>query len=924
MNRIPLVLVLLVALAGCEELFGDGGGACYGSEEYCLSALTAADGKDAGGDINVKPDLPDVEDDSDGATDMPDDGTDGTDIPDVPDVEDTEDTEDSVDTEDIPDEGDTPDAEDVPDTTDLGDGSDAEDVPDTDDAEDSTDTPDAPETDDGEVIVVDPCEGKICDDENPCTVDTCINGECSYMQAGEDEPCDDGNPCTENDTCDLEGKCQPGEMVQCDDGDPCTFDSCDPETEDGCVYGEPIDCVDDLCAPAECMGNGQCGEKVPVVCETDQFCKTSACNPETGECVEETLSSGKQGLLCDDEDVCTVDSCNLEMGICHNEVVSECKCNGVTCNDANPCTLDTCNPFDGECVFENTLDPCEDGDECTVEDRCEDGACVPGSVKDCTDDDPCTAETCNSDSGECESSPLSGVSCDDGSPCTQQDVCESGNCLGTNPVICDDTNSCTDDSCDPVSGECQFINNVQSCDDGNLCTTGDLCQAGECKGKAVPCGDDSDCTDDSCNPDDGLCQFIFNTASCDDGDLCTSNDGCANGECSGTPITCDDANPCTLDSCDQESGECMFVPTEGACCMKDEECDDSNPCTTGTCSDEYLCQQEVLTEWCFIDGECVVGGSTDPSNECRACVTDQGNQKAWTLLGGDPCDDDNPCTENDTCSEEGECGGAEVLCDDGDVCTDDFCDSADGECKTSNNTAPCDDLDGCTVGDTCQDGACVVSQPKSCDDENPCTIDSCQEGGCQYVAVVCDDGSECTVDACDEVEECVTTPVTSVDYELDVSLPSEIALPPSWEHCPDNVTGNPGICVDYTGTVGTETTAVVDVAHYGMFCIRAKTYHNFNSGEFGLVKLEQVGSNFTAVEGSPSAVSLPTSEQKLCLHVKPGQVTISVTEGDYTPDGFFGFDVLLRTISLNVDHKDDDSTDEADTCLKLEAEDAAD
>jgi hypothetical protein len=34
------------------------------------------------------------------------------------------------------------------------------------------------------------------------------------------------------------------------------------------------------------------------------------------------------------------------------------------------------------------------------------------------------------------------------------------------------------------------------------------------------------------------CTFVFNSAACDDGNPCTINDTCANGVCSGTPVTC--------------------------------------------------------------------------------------------------------------------------------------------------------------------------------------------------------------------------------------------------------------------------------------------------------------------------------------------------------------------------------------------------
>ena len=40
--------------------------------------------------------------------------------------------------------------------------------------------------------------------------------------------------------------------------------------------------------------------------------------------------------------------------------------------------------------------------------------------------------------------------------------------------------------------------------------------------------------------------------------------------------------------------------------------------------------------------------------------------------------------------------------------------------------------------------------PKNCDDNNPCTIDTCDATGqCQHTQKNCDDGNVCTKDTCD-------------------------------------------------------------------------------------------------------------------------------------------------------------------------------
>ncbi len=109
-------------------------------------------------------------------------------------------------------------------------------------------------------------------------------------------------------------------------------------------------------------------------------------------------------------------------------------------------------------------------------------------------------------------------------------------CTPGTAVDCDDDNPCTDDSCDPQSG-CQHVNNNNSCDDGNLCTMLDVCSAGSCGGTVVVCDDSNFCTTDVCNPALG-CTFTNNTLACDDGNVCTTGDVCGGGICNnGTPIS---------------------------------------------------------------------------------------------------------------------------------------------------------------------------------------------------------------------------------------------------------------------------------------------------------------------------------------------------------------------------------------------------
>jgi hypothetical protein len=76
----------------------------------------------------------------------------------------------------------------------------------------------------------------------------------------------------------------------------------------------------------------------------------------------------------------------------------------------------------------------------------------------CDDQNDCTTDTC--DQGTCSHTAVEAQSCDDGDPCTVGDRCANGTCAGV-PLDCDDGKACTDDSCDdgtcvhdPVDDRC--------------------------------------------------------------------------------------------------------------------------------------------------------------------------------------------------------------------------------------------------------------------------------------------------------------------------------------------------------------------------------------------------------------------------------------------------------------------------------------
>jgi hypothetical protein len=155
-----------------------------------------------------------------------------------------------------------------------------------------------------------------------------------------------------------------------------------------------------------------------------------------------------------------------------------------------------------------------------------------------------------------------GTSCADSNACNGLETCQGGTCAAGTPLDCNDANVCTVDSCLPLSG-CQHaaVANGTSCADGTVCNGAETCQTGVCiPGTPLNCDDANACTADTCDPTAG-CQHagVANGTSCADGNVCNGGEVCQSGTCTaGTPLDCNDANPCTTDTCDMLLG-CQHV-----------------------------------------------------------------------------------------------------------------------------------------------------------------------------------------------------------------------------------------------------------------------------------------------------------------------------------------------------------------------------
>jgi len=552
-----------------------------------------------------------------------------------------------------------------------------------------------------------------------------------------------------------------------------------PDLTFACVSLHPTLCLpcttDDDCSttvgdPSSCLGYGEAGSFCGTACDAvtpcpdDYLCTEGLCRPAAGACgctetaaelgLATTCSASNEAGTCLGERVCTADG----LTPCDAAAAAEDVCDGVDndcdgatdsvpCDDGDPCTTDSCAADEGCQHIGGDGSPCDDGDVCTDQDLCAVGVCSGQTVV-CDDADPCTADSCVPTVG-CVGVETGACECAVDADCPQPtDKCAGVRvCVSTDekpyphceiepgsPIECDAPTgvdaACLAAICDAETGTCSeaAANEGGACDLGIACTFKDACAAGQCiAGAPVSCDDGNPCTEDSCTDATG-CQHVPNTAVCNDADPCTTADQCTGGQCKGAVVDCNDSDPCTTDSCGADG--CAYAPANLSC-------DDNNVCTSDTCVAGIGCQHAPAANKCD-DGSACTSDDVCADGGCAGTPVD--------------CDDDDACTA-DTCDTVAGCinVGGNVVCDDGNPCTDDACEAAPG-CVFTPNSAACDDLSACTGQDTCTAGWCIGA-PVDCDDGDQCSIDTCDAAlGCQNDPAqtgACEDGNLCTAgDTC--------------------------------------------------------------------------------------------------------------------------------------------------------------------------------
>lgn len=284
----------------------------------------------------------------------------------------------------------------------------------------------------------DPCSSAACDDTGTCVTTyadygtTCVGGFA-------------GGGCSEE-ICDGAGSCIP--HLQ-DEGTPCP----NPEIEmDGECIADTGECGGDgICWPVPVNQGEPCTDSTP-----DNSCMANAC--DAGWCVEVAAAYATSCELADQSELENQSNpCVMGEGL-------EGSCVAVPDPDATTCTLSGSGLEGMVLGLGGHTNPCaEDLGQC-VAGMCEEVPVADGT--ECGDaesalEEPCIDYTCQS--GTCtQANAADGESCEPfrvyrgANGLCALHACDAGACVAAGEVDCSDGNTCTNNWCDPSTGQCQL------------------------------------------------------------------------------------------------------------------------------------------------------------------------------------------------------------------------------------------------------------------------------------------------------------------------------------------------------------------------------------------------------------------------------------------------------------------------------------
>ncbi len=365
---------------------------------------------------------------------------------------------------------------------------------------------------------------------------------------------------------------------------------------------------------------------------------------------------------------------------------------------------------------------------------------------------------------------------------------------------------------------CLFGRCREECTTSDDCEFDQRCVEGESGLRACLLPDETECSAPADCPYpmvcgvDGECRNACSV----DGD-CVPPQLCSYGSCA-EPSELDEGSG-ELPVPDDFTGEgqpCQYnseCPGEYVCVNQycGPECKGPKDCAPGeTCSPEGLCVAVSSAE-CAVSSDCPLGEVCSPLGNCEP--PPPGPVECMTTAdcpSGDVCAPDGVCT---VCLAQAECAHLTDVCNEG-ACVNGACQKL-----PANQGGVCDDGDACTLGDSCQGGACQPGAPKTCKSSDVCHVAQCDAASGACVEVPGNDGASCQ-DLCTptgvcSAGACAPTSLTDCSFldsqcgvgVCDVSLGCVVMPNPDGTACDDGLfctvgdkctqgqcTGAPNLC----------------------------------------------------------------------------------------------------------------------------------
>ena len=460
-----------------------------------------------------------------------------------------------------------------------------------------------------------------------CPADTFLSGTLCRAAAGDcdvDELCTGSSAACPSDVLSAMGTVCRAVAGDCDVAETCSGSNAQCPANGYSPPGTVCRAVTGDCDVAETCPGGTAACPADTVLPAATLCRASAgicdvaevCNGTSGACPANAFSPSGTACRASSGDCDPAENCTGASAACPVDALAA---SGTPCRAASgDCDIaETCSGADPYCPTDG-LAPAGSvcraaAGDCDVQEICSglsracpaDVLLVAGAVCRVVAGACDVAESCSGTSAACPTDAF--LPAATGCRASAGDCDPAESCTGSAAACPADALTASGTECRASAGDCDPAESCSgttpACPTDALTATGTTCRAA-----AHTCDVEETCTGTSTDcPSDAL---AADGTDCGDGLACNGAEACASGSCAaGTPVDCDDSDPCTADAC-AEPATCTHIAVTG-CCLVDGDCDDGDACTSDTCNVGTHACSHLAIPGCGIDGGLDAGPDED-------------------------------------------------------------------------------------------------------------------------------------------------------------------------------------------------------------------------------------------------------------------------------------------------------------------------